>query len=85
MQIKLPKEFVEDFALWEIRLREDGETKEGIDDIKQCIRGDWSDSEKRSWWSAYVKKEADFMRELQGMVRGITDRIKAEMKLKVSA
>jgi len=83
--IKPGAEFVQDFALFESRLREDGEPQEGIDEIKQCIRDDWADDEKRAWWQAYVKREADFMRELQAMSRGITQRIKDSMNLKEAA
>ena len=72
--------FKEQMADWEWLLREDGEPQSGIDEIKQCIRDDWGDLEKRAYWQAFVKERSDFRRELIAMGRGIADRIKASAK-----
>lgn len=72
--------FKEQMADWEWLLREDGETQEGIDEIKQCIRDDWDDLEKRAYWQAFVKERSDFRRELIAMAHGINDRIKTRAK-----
>ena len=66
-----------DFALFETRMQEDGYTKEDIEEVRQQVRDDWSDHEYRELWIAQVKKEADFMREIQAMAQGITNRIKS--------
>jgi len=65
------KEFVEDFALFELRLKEDGYLPADIEEIKQAVRNDWDDIEFRELWIAQVKKEADFMREIQAMAKGV--------------
>jgi hypothetical protein len=77
-QINLPREFVEDFALWEIDLREDGETDAGIAEIKQVIRWAWGDDELRQLWTDFVAKEAAKRRALIDMARGITERMKTQ-------
>lgn len=77
--------FKEQFANWEWLLREDGETQDGVDEIKQCIREDWDDLEKRAYWKEFVKERSDFRLELIAMGSGVTERIKAEMKLKDAA
>jgi len=76
----LKHQFLADFALFEKSLIEAGEPAEGIEEIKQAIRNDWEDAEKRSWWVAYVKKEADFERKLIGLAQGITRRIKTQQR-----
>ena len=77
--------FAQQFADWEWLLRDDGETSEGIAEIKRQIRDDWSDLEKRALWEAFVKERSDFRQELIAMGRGLSDRIKAQMKLREAA
>lgn len=77
-RVSLPREFVLDFALFEQRLREDGETQAGIDEIKQAVRDAWPNEEMRNLWTAHVRKEAEFMREIQQMTKDTFARIKAQ-------
>lgn len=81
---QVSREFKTDFALWEIRLVEEGYDTPAIEEIKQDIRDAWDDNEGREFWIGYVKKEADFMRELQAMAAGITNRIKQSIKEKTA-
>lgn len=81
----LPREFVLDFALFEARELEDGDTPEGIAEIKRCIHEDWTDPEKQAWWKAYIKEQADIEREIMALARGITERIKVGMKMRDAA
>ena len=70
------KQFKLDFADWEWLLKEDGETKEGIEEIKMIIRNAWADDELRNAWINFVADQAKFRRELIAMSKGITERIK---------
>lgn len=70
------KDFAADFAIWETRLKVEGYSPEAVEEIKQAIRNDWDNEELRELWIAQVKKEADFMRGIQAMAKGITNRIK---------
>ena len=79
--MKPTKEFIENFALWEIELKEDGETIETISEMKQVIRDSWNDPELRQLWINFVKERADFRRELIYMANGITQRIKDNAKV----
>jgi len=78
--LKLPRDFVLNFALYEQMLRDDGEKQEGIDEIKQAIRDHWHDPELRQLWIEFINYEADFMRGIQAMAKGITERIKTSIK-----
>ena len=75
---KVSREFLADFALAETYLREAGEVD--LEEIKQYIRNDWDDPEKRASWIAWVKDNADFQRELIAMARNITHRIKEKSR-----
>ena len=73
---KKTQQFKLDFADWVWLLREDGETDEGINEIKLAIRNDWANEELKSLWIAFVADQAKFRRELISMSKGITERIK---------
>lgn len=76
-QIKPGKEFLSDFALYERRYREEGYTDEDIAEIKEQVRTDWEDAELRELWKNAIKQEADFMRSLFAMGKGICGAKKA--------
>lgn len=71
----LPAEFVRDFAVWERDLRDDGETSDGVEDIKESIRNEWHNLESRELWAAFVKKKA---MDCQ-VTNGVTNRIKIDL------
>ena len=68
--------FKKDFADWEWLLREDGETEEGIEEIRQAIRDDWHDEELRNLWIASVAERAAFRNELIELGKQAMERIK---------
>lgn len=77
-------DFLEDLELFKSRLRQDGETDAGIEDVLSWFRECWKD-DRRDWVIWYVKQEADFQRELHAMGANVTERIKASMKMKAAA
>ena len=66
-----------DFALWAWRMvtLEDCPQSE-VEQLREEIRAVWKDEEQRDYWTNRIKEEAQFSRELQGMAKGITQRIK---------
>ncbi len=83
--IKPGQKFIRMFADWEFLLREEGYDDAAIEEIRQQIRDDWKDDDKRKFWHDFVAERSAFRHELIAMSRGITDRIKARMKLKEAA
>ena len=75
----LPRDFVRDAMLAAQYWLEDGDTPEGIEEWKAWVRANWSDEEFRAQETQRVKEIANFMRELQSMARGVTERIKAQL------
>jgi len=71
--IRPGNEFMKDFALWETRLRDEGDD---IEAIKQDIRDSWADPEGRAYWEWRVKQEAVFLRDLQRMAAEVLARMK---------
>ena len=70
--------FKEDFDLWAHHLKViDGYAQEEIEEIRSEVRAIWVELELRRLWIDYVANEADFVRSLQSIASGITDRIKA--------
>ena len=69
-----------DFALWAWRMvtLEDCPQSE-VDQLREEIHAVWQDEEQRDYWTNRIKEEAEFSRELQGMAKGITQRIKESM------
>ena len=65
--LRVSKSFAEDFAMFETGLRLDGYNDEAIESIKQAVRDDWNNEEYRPLWIAQIKKEGDFMREIQAI------------------
>jgi hypothetical protein len=70
--------FLADLELAERYWSEDGETLEGVEEIKQAIRNDWKEGEKRDSWAEWIAWIADFQRELLGMASRISDRVKSQ-------
>lgn len=73
---KITAQFRLDFADWEWLLREDGETDEGIKEIKEQIRTDWDNEELRKLWIDFVAGHAKFRRELIQMGKNLTEKVK---------
>jgi hypothetical protein len=73
-------QFKLDFSEWEWRMvfLEDCPYSE-VEELRQAIRDDWADIEKRNNWIVTVTKEAKFSRELKQMGRDVTTRIKAQL------
>ena len=53
--VAVPVEFARGFAAWEAKLRGEGETSEGIAEIRQAVRDAWSNAELRELWIAFVR------------------------------
>ncbi len=61
----VPKTFAEDFELWAASLLEDGDTPEGIEEIRQAIRDALTHGgEVADYWLKRVADEATFIRSL---------------------
>lgn len=59
----VPKTFAEDFELWAASLLEDGDTPEGIEEIRQTIRDALTHGgEGADYWLKRVADEATFIR-----------------------
>lgn len=67
-------------ALWEWRMvtLEDCPKSE-VEEIKEAIREDWVDPEKRAYWEWRIAEEARFSQELLDMGKAVTERIKARI------
>jgi hypothetical protein len=62
----VPKTFAEDFELWAASLLEDGDTPEGIEEIRQAIRDALaSGGDAAAYWTQRVANEATFIRSNQ--------------------
>ena len=66
-----------DMAEWEWRMRflEDCPQSE-VDELKQAIRDDWEDLEKREYWTWRINEEAKHSRELKRLGKEALNRIK---------
>ena len=65
------RQFKLDFADWEWLLKEDGETQDGINEIKEYIKSIWHEEEERDYWISFVAERAAFRRELINMGKRI--------------
>jgi hypothetical protein len=75
---QVTKEFAEDFDLWAAELLRDGDTPEGIEEIRRAIREAFAaGGEAADYWRQRVADEAAFIRELRAMGAGINERIRA--------
>lgn len=62
----VPKAFADDFELWATELLRDGDTPEGIEDIRQAIRDAFAaGGEAAEYWLRRVSDEAAFIRGLR--------------------
>lgn len=69
-------EFKKQFADWEWILREEGETEQSIEEIRQYIRDHWGDLAWREDCKRFVAEKSKERQELIAMARGITERVK---------
>jgi len=59
----VPKSFAADFELWAEELLRDGDTPEGIEEIRLAIRDAFTKGgEAAEYWTWRVKSEADLIR-----------------------
>lgn len=73
----VPKSFATDFELWAAELLRDGDTPEGIEEIRQAVRDAFAKGGAAAeYWAWRVKHEADFIRELRALAAGINQRVK---------
>lgn len=62
----VPKTFAEDFELWAASLLEDGDTPEGIEEIRQEIRDAFAKGgDAAAYWMRRVVDEAACLRSLR--------------------
>lgn len=62
----VPKSFADDFNLWAAELLRDGDTPEGIEEIRQAIREALTEGgEEAGYWLKRVADEAAFIRALR--------------------
>jgi hypothetical protein len=62
----VPKTFADDFELWAESLLEDGDTPEGIYQIRQAIREALANGgEAAAYWAQRVADEAKYIRSCQ--------------------
>jgi len=60
------KTFAEDFELWAASLLDDGDTPEGIEEIRQAIREALTEGgDAAAYWMQRVSDEATFIRSCQ--------------------
>ena len=71
-----------DMAEWEWRMvtLEDMPQSE-LEELKNAIRDDWYDKDKRAYWEWRIHDEAEFSRELKQLGREAVMRIKASVRL----
>lgn len=76
------KQFSADFDLWAESLRAEGESEEGIEEIREAIRAAFAEGgDATEYWRHRVAEEAAFIRQLRARGAGITARIRAELSL----
>lgn len=64
----VPKSFAIDFDLWAAELLRDGDTPEGVEEIRQTIRGALNHGgEGADYWLNRVADEAVFLRSLRAL------------------
>ena len=70
-------QFKQDFEVWAWRMRHLEDCPESeVEEIRESIRNDWSDPEKKAGWVKQVADEAAFSRELQQKARDAVTRIR---------
>lgn len=73
----VPKSFATDFELWAASLLDDGDTPEGIEEIRQEIRTSFAaGGEAADYWLHRVTEEAKFIRSLHSMGAKINVRLR---------
>lgn len=71
-----------DIAEWEWREVFLGDMPQSeFEELKQAIRDDWDDLEKREYWIWRIQDEAKFSRELKQLGKEAVMRIKAKERL----
>lgn len=72
---------IEDFSVWAWRMvtLEDCPQSE-VEQLREEIRAVWGDKEQREYWTKRIREEAKESRHLQGMAKGITQRIKEQIE-----
>ena len=62
----VPKTFAEDFELWAASLLADGDTPDGIEEIRQAVREALANGgDAAAYWTQRVSDEAIFIRSCQ--------------------
>ena len=79
-------QFKLDFSEWEWRMiRLEDCPQSEVEELRQAIRDDWTNLEKREYWMWRAADEAKFSRELKAMANDATARIKAAAKMEKAA
>jgi hypothetical protein len=52
-----------------------------VDELRQAIKEDWDDEERRAYWTWRIQDEGEFSRELKQMGRECVARIRAQARM----